>query len=222
MPRIARPVVPGQPHHVTQRGNRREPIVFTPGDWRGLRDILAEQCARRGVECWGYALMPNHYHLILVPRDADGLARALGEAHRRYAGYINARAGWTGHLFQGRFGSVAMDEPHLRAAALYLAYNPVRARLCERPAQWRYASTRAHLRGKDDPLVRVGPLLEGVGDFAAFLGEGEDIAASDRLRAGETTGRPVGERDWIAGLERILGRPLARRAPGRKAQVRGG
>lgn len=222
MPRLARIAIPNLPHHVTQRGNRREPIFFQPHDWRYYRDWLGEECARRGVECWAYCLMPNHVHLVLVPRDGEGLSAALGCAHRRYAGFVNARAGWTGHLFQGRFGCVPMDEAHLRAAALYVAWNPVRARLVDRPSAWRYASTRARLEGRNDALLTSAPLLARVGDFAAFLAEGEDVCASDVLRARETTGRPLGATDWIAGLERVLGRPLARRAPGRKrAQTRG-
>ena len=67
--------------------------------------------------------MPNHAHLILVPETAEGLARALGETHRQYTGFVNARARWTGHLFQGRFSSVALDEEHLMLAARYVALN---------------------------------------------------------------------------------------------------
>lgn len=61
--------------------------------------------------------MPNHVHLILVPADAEALAAALGEAHKRYTAAINNRHGWRGHLCQGRFRSFAMDELHLFAAA---------------------------------------------------------------------------------------------------------
>jgi putative transposase len=77
------------------------------------RDLLAEQVGKAGVEVWGYCLMPNHVHLILRPEQADGLGRAVGEAHRRYTNFINARGRWTGHLFQSRFASVAMDQSHL-------------------------------------------------------------------------------------------------------------
>jgi len=69
-----------------------------------------QSCRSNGVEVWSYCLMPNHVHLILVPSDETGLPRAVGEAHRRYSAYINARLRVTGHLFQGRFGCVAMDE----------------------------------------------------------------------------------------------------------------
>ena len=84
MARLARVIVPGLPHHVTQRGNRREPIFFEDGDQEVYRDLLAEQARKAGVEVWAYCLMPNHVHLILTPATADGLGRAVGEAHRRY------------------------------------------------------------------------------------------------------------------------------------------
>ena len=111
MARFARAVAPGVPHHVTQRGNRREPIFCEDGDRAIYCAILAGETRKAGVEVWAYCLMPNHVHLILTPSDQTGLGRAMGEAHRRYTGFINARAGWTGRLFQGRYASVVMDEP---------------------------------------------------------------------------------------------------------------
>ena len=96
MTRLARLVVPGLPHHVTQRGNRREVIFFEDGDQEIYRDLLAEQARKAQVEVWAYCLMPNHVHLILAPRTADGLGRAVGEAHRRYTNFVNARGRWTG------------------------------------------------------------------------------------------------------------------------------
>src|ERR1700751_4398403 len=124
MARIARVVVPGLPHHVTQRGNRREPVFFGAGDYQLYRQLIAAAARRAGAEIWAFFLMPNPVHLIVTPADADGLRAAFAEAHRRYTGAINARFRWTGHLFQGRFGAVVMDEAHLLAAARYLALNP--------------------------------------------------------------------------------------------------
>src|SRR6266705_933483 len=85
MARLARIVVPGCPHHVTARGNRREPIFFADGDQDIYRDLLAEQMRKASVEVWAYCLMPNHVHLILCPAKEDGLALALGAAHRRWS-----------------------------------------------------------------------------------------------------------------------------------------
>ncbi|HEY3812906.1 MAG TPA: transposase [Caulobacteraceae bacterium] len=216
MARLARVVVPDLPHHVTQRGNRREPIFFADGDQEIYRRVLAKQCRERGVAVWAYCLMPNHVHLVLVPSDARGLGLAVGEAHRRYTAFINAREGWTGHLFQSRFASVVMDEAHLFAAARYVAMNPVRARLVSRPQDWPWSSARAHLAGRDDQLVTVAPLLDRIDDFSAFLREAEDAAAVSALRASEHTGRPLGDKGFIGRLEAVVGRKLVRGKPGPK------
>jgi len=216
MARIARIVVAGIPHHVTARGNRREPIFFEDGDQDLYCDLLAEQCRKAGVEVWAYCLMPNHVHLILCPQTEDGMANALGAAHRRWANFVNARGRWRGHLFDGRFASVAMDEGHLAAAVRYVALNPVRARLAATADVWPWSSTRAHLTGEDDGLVNVHPVLERFPQFAELIAVDGDETGFAALRASESTGRPLGSADFIAGLERVLGRPIARRAPGRK------
>jgi putative transposase len=216
MVRLARVVVPGIPHHVTQRGNRREPIFFTDGDRRFYRALLGEQARRYGVAVWAYCLMPNHVHLILTPSDETGLARAIGETHRRYANFINVRNGWSGHLFQNRFSSVAMDEDHLIAAVRYVSLNPVRARLVARAEDWAWSSVNAHLAERDDDLVSVAPVLDRIEGFAALLETAADDPAFKPLRAAENTGRPVGSDEFIAVLERRLDRPLAKRPPGRK------
>jgi putative transposase len=195
--RLARVVVPGFPHHVTQRGNRRERVFFAAGDYSLYRDILAERCRRASVEVWAYCLMPNHVHLVMVPQASDGLARAIGEAHRQYTGFINARARTTGHLFQGRFSSVVMDEDHLMAAARYVALNPVRAGLVAIAADWPWSSLPAHLLGRDDGLVRVAPLNERLGRIDALIDIEPDPEAVGRLRAAEALdGRSGRPRSW--------------------------
>lgn len=215
MARLARVVVPGLPHHVTQRGNRREPIFLEDGDQEVYIRLLAERARKAGVEIWAYCLMPNHVHLIMVPRTPDGLRAAIAEAHRRYTRFVNERAGLTGHLFQGRFASVVMDEDHLLAAARYVALNPVRARLVKRAEAWPWSSVAAHLAGRDDRLVTVRPLLDRIPDFAAMLRTNADDPAFEPLRAAERTGRPLGSRAFIARLERKLMRDLAPRKRGR-------
>jgi putative transposase len=216
MPRLPRLVLPDVPYHVTQRGNRRERTFLEDGDYAVYRDLLAEAARRAGSRIWSSCLMPNHVHLIVVPADADGLRRTFADAHRRYSGFINARHRWTGHLWQGRYGAVAMDEAHLAAAARYVALNPVRARLVDSAGDWPWSSARAHLAGEDDELVEVGPLLERCGDFASFLGAEEDQQATRALRASEISGRPVGSEEWLAALEARSGRSLAHKKRGPK------
>lgn len=146
MARLPRLVLPGIPHHVTQRGNRRERTFFEDGDYSLYLDLLSDASRRSGVEIWSYCLMPNHVHIIAVPSDEDGLRRTFRYVHRHYTGFINARMRTTGHLWQGRFSSVAMDEGHLVAALRYVALNPVRARLVAHATDWPWARTRARTR----------------------------------------------------------------------------
>ena len=84
-------MVPGAPHHVVQRGNRRMKTFFSDEDYEAYLSLLAEWCGRYDVEVLAYCLMPNHVHLILVPPSKDGLCRAIGEAHRPSAGESGAR-----------------------------------------------------------------------------------------------------------------------------------
>lgn len=217
MARLARTVFEGVPHHVTQRGNGRAQTFFSDADYQLYRDLLAENAARAKVEVWGWVLMPNHVHLILVPSDPDGLRRCLAPTHRRYAGVIHAREKRTGHFWQGRFGCVAMDEAHLGAALRYVALNPVRARLVERAADWPWSSLHACIDpGQSDGLTRTEPVLSRYPDFAAMVADGEDEAMSLNLRRAETIGRPVGEAEFLQDLERRSGRSLSPAKRGRK------
>jgi putative transposase len=204
MARLARMIIPGVPHHVTQRGNRRERIFFEDGDHEVYLDLMAMQLKRCAVECWSYCLMPNHVHFILTPTNESGLARVVGEAHRRYTAFVGALGRWTGHLFQGRFGSVAMDEDHLMSAFRYVALNPVKATLVNKAQDWPWSSTQAHLAGAGTQYVTVEPALSRIGDFAAFLDRApEDDPAWASVLKAEVVGRPVGAKEWIAELERV-------------------
>jgi len=220
MARLSRIVVPDLPHHVTQRGNRRQPLFAAPGDYALYRDLLAERCQANGVACWAYCLMPNHVHLILVPSRPDGLAKAVGEAHRRFTAFANARARVTGHLFQGRFTSRAMDEAHLVAAARYLALNPVAAGLVANAADWRASSVPAHLAGRDDGLVAVAPLLSRIPRFAdLFEPWPEEATARLWFEAGAAAGRPLGDEGFLTAIEARLGRAVRPRKRGPKPRV---
>jgi putative transposase len=215
MPRSARIVVPGLPHHVTQRGNRRLSTFFEEGDYALYRHLLREECARAGTRIWAWCLMPNHVHLILVPAREDGLRVTLGEAHRRYTKTINEREGWRGHLWQGRFASFAMDEPWLVACARYVELNPVRAGLVARPEQWRWSSARAHLGLAADGLTEPQPLLDRVPDWRALLEDARGEEEREAIRTRERSGYPLGAPAFLDQLRAALGNPLLPRPRGR-------
>ncbi len=216
MARLARVVVPGYPHHVTQRGNRRQATFFCDEDYEIYLGLMAHWCAQWKVEVWAYCLMPNHVHLILVPESEEGLYRALGEAHRRYTRHVNFREGWRGHLWQGRFASFVMEEAYLRAAVRYVERNPVRAQLVREPGRYRWSSAKAHLSGEDDGLVKVRPLLERYGDWRKVLSK--DTGKEESLevfRRYERTGRVLGSEGFVTKVVRLVGREVRPGKPGR-------
>jgi putative transposase len=217
MARIARIVIPGLPHHITQRGNRRAQVFLDDSDYALYRDLVFDAAERAQCEIWAWCLMPNHTHLIVVPSDEDGLRRTFGDAHRRYTGYINARLRVTGHLWQSRFGSTVMDEPHFYEAVRYVSLNPVRAGLVERARDWAWSSVRDHLAGRDDRSFKAGPVLTRVGDFGKYLAEPfNEVEAFQKLRASELTGRPAAGVDWMEKMEQKTGKSMLPRKRGRK------
>ena len=221
MGQVARVIVPGYPHHVTQRGNRRQQTFFCEEDYRAYIDLMSEWGSKHGVDIWAYCLMPNHVHLIAVPQSIEGLARAIGEAHRRYTRRVNFREGWRGHLWQGRFASYVLDEAHLIAAARYVELNPVRARLVRDPGEYFWSSAAAHLAGQNDDLVLVAPLLGMVEDWSAFLAQETATEHVGLLRLHERTGKPLGSDEFIGHLEKTIGRSLRRKRPGPKRTIEG-
>lgn len=215
MARIARVIAPGYPHHVTQRGNRRQQVFFCDEDYLAYIELMAEWCQAYKVAIWAWCLMFNHVHLIAVPTTENGLARAIGEAHRRYTRRINFRQKWRGHLWQERFASFPLDEPYLLATARYIEMNPVAANLVSDPGDYPWSSARAHLAGEDDKLMQAAPLLSMVPNWSGFL----QLTSPDEialLQRHERTGRPLGSESFLDTLEADLSRPLRPQKPGPK------
>lgn len=224
MARHARVVIPGTPHHVTQRGNRRQQTFFSDADYIAYLHLAAEAFAEAGVEVWAYSLMPNHVHLIAAPSRPEALAEAVGATHLSYTRQINRRKRWTGYLWQGRFASFPMDEDYLMTCARYVlmtcaryvGLNPVRAGLTVRAIDWPWSSVRAHVEGRPDPLLTPGPLGARLG---AAMGGFFDLDVADEarraLRRASTTGRPLGAAAWVKALETSTGRALTAPAMGR-------
>lgn len=176
MPRRARLVVPGIPHHITQRGHERRAIFRVDADRRRYLDLLTHACRHHGVRCLAWCLMGNHLHLILVPPAPDALRAVLALTHARYTAAFHAEHGTDGRLFQGRFGSVPMSDAHWVAGVRYVELNPVRAGLCRRAEEWPWSSARAHIAGEADGLTDVAALGRWIGNWRAFLADGAEAA----------------------------------------------
>ncbi len=127
MARLARVILPGYPHYITQRGNRRQDVFFREEDYLHYLELLKRWCGEENLEIWSYCPMTNHVHFIVTPRKTSNLSRAIGETHRRYTRMINFRENWRGYLWQGRFASFPMDKQYLLKAAANVELNPVKA-----------------------------------------------------------------------------------------------
>ncbi|OGQ04260.1 MAG: transposase [Deltaproteobacteria bacterium RIFCSPLOWO2_01_FULL_45_74] len=217
MGRLARIVIDGCPHHVIQRGNRRQNVFFNDDDKEEYLRLIAKHTKIENLEIWAYCLMDNHVHLIVVPNGQESLARGVGETHRRYTRYVNFREGWRGYLWQGRFQSYPMDERHLFMAIRYIERNPVRAGIVRRAEDYRWSSAKAHVYSLEDPLLtHRANLLQMVGDWASYLSNGDSDEEKGLFRKSARTGRPLGNDEFIEKLERITGRTLRKQKSGPK------
>jgi len=219
MARLARLVVPGYPHHITQRGVRSMDIFSDDADRHNYLQFLSEEAEQYGVEFMGWCLMTNHVHLIALPDKEDSLSRAIGQAHKRYTRMKNFREGVRGYLFQGRFNSCVLDEKHLLAAGRYVERNPVAAGMTKAPCEYTWSSARYHCHlVESDPLVRERRLPEMVAGWAGYIEETDETMERD-IRKKTRTGRPAGDEGFVFQLETLVGRRLRLRTPGRQKKL---
>jgi putative transposase len=158
-------------------------------DFGEYRDILLRHL--RGIDLLIACLMPDHVHLVAVPRTADALARMLGETRRLFARHKGL--GPQG-LWRGRYQSCPLDEPHAKAALAYVSFNPVRAGLARDPEEWPWLIGATH---PDGPA---------------------DERHIEAIRRSTRTGRPAGDADFYARIEYELGRSLRPKKRGRKTR----
>lgn len=212
MPRFRRLVVTNYPHHVTQRGVRKQTTFFDDRDYQSYLKLALELKEQFSIELWAYCLMPNHIHAIAVPREDGVLSRYFATLHRRYARGTNAKYDWRGHLWQERFYSVVMDEPHVLAAMRYVELNPVRAGLTTTAQDWPWSSARGNLELASDPLIdkksAEHPLIS---DWREYLSEPGVEGELEQLRRLTRVGRPDGEPSFIDAVEALTGRSVRKR-----------
>ena len=205
MPRIARIVIPGCPHHIIQRGNRKQLVFFSDADRILYLKLLRIQAERAGIEILAYCLMDNHIHIVSIPRSKNSFIEGLAEVHRKFTTIINIREDWRGYLWQGRFLSYPLDEAHCFAAIRYVENNPVRAGLVSQAEDYPWSSARAHVRGTPDPILMLHSKLVKVENWKKFLGDPVDEKTLAMIRKHEKTGRPLGGDLFLAKIENMTG-----------------
>lgn len=217
MPRIARIVIPGLPHHIIQRGNRRQQVFFTDEDREVYLRLVSIFTKKENINVWAYSLMDNHTHLVVVPSTKDCLAKAFGEIHKLYAKRINSRNDWKGHLWQERFISVPMDNAHTMTTVRYVEKNAVRAGIVSKAEDYKWSSAKAHIYGLKDPLLSGDNAIKAeIGDWKSYLRESNDKETLERIRDCSKSGLPLGDDSFIDHLEKITGRILRKKKRGPK------
>jgi putative transposase len=169
MPRKPREEFPGAVHHVYARGNRKQVIYVDDDDRAVYLRLLGEVVVRQRWCCLAYCLMKNHVHLLVETPEAN-LGTGIQRLHGLHAQRFNKRHKHSGHLFQGRFGSVVVKtDEQLWAVVRYIALNPVEAGLCRDAAEWRWGGHAAMIGGRAAPPWLDVPRL--LGYFGAAGGE---------------------------------------------------
>jgi putative transposase len=197
MPRAARIVIPDVPHHIIQRGNRRQDVFFSDEDMLFYLRLLLNWSQITELSIWAYCLMRNHIHCVAVPLHKTSLSRCFAEVHKRYAQVVNERHGWQGHLWQERFHSYPMDEAYKLRAMRYIELNPLRAGIADDPLSYPWSSARAHVLNEWDPLLSGNPTGMTGEDWSRFLAEGLIEAEYDLFRSHTRTERPLGGEDFL-------------------------
>jgi putative transposase len=222
MPRTARCVIPGTPHHVVARGVNRHQLFATGFEKERYLKRFALIAEEEGVLVHGYCIMNNHVHWLVTPKRANSLARLFQRLHTWWAMYYNRKYGRSGHLFQNRYHSTPIESGEYYWTALrYIELNPRRANLCRSLEDWEYSSAREHLTGKKDPFIQ---LIENAwrrrftrSGWRAFLNDSAPEQEA-QLRRSLKGNRPCGSTRWIRKLEKKRNAHFAfQRAPARPA-----
>ena len=216
MAKFARIVIPGCPHHIIKRGNRRQIVFFSDNDKKTYYDLLKRETAKAGIAVWTYCLMDNHVHLIAVPEKENSLAKGIGRVSRNYSLLINIRNDWEGHLWQHRFDSYPLGETHVYSAVRYIERNPVRAGIVDRAEDYYWSSARSHVLREKDELLSDFYLMSEIPDWAFYLKEETDESDRKLFKSHARTGKPLGNDKFIDRLEKMTGRSIKKKKPGPK------
>jgi len=213
MPRIARVVAVGLPHHITQKGNYRQDVFLDADDRSLYLTWIQEYSLKYKLSILAYCLMRNHVHFIAIPFKADSLAKTFNTVHMRYSQYFNKKLRQRGHLWQGRFYSCVLDESHLMFAARYIERNPVRAGIVKEPWLWPWSSAAAHTIEKEaNDSIKLGDLFNfmdiSYDSWKRYIDSIDEIDFLQHIRKHTFTGRPLGKPAFIEKLQQESGRRL--------------
>ena len=209
MPRKARIVIPGLPHHVTQRGNYKQSIFESRRDYVKYLYLMKERSIKYKVDIISYCLMKNHVHFVVVPDKQDSCARLFRDVHAFYSRYKHSNRDKKGHLWQGRYYSCVMSDSHLYQAIRYVEMNPVRAGIVRYPGEYFWSSAREHLGMESNPVLRTkniefyGKKLVSSENWYSYLNQKDDNLVR-QIRKMTKSGKVLGDDDFVSFIERRM------------------
>jgi putative transposase len=217
MPRIARIVGVGYPHHIIQRGNNRERVFIDPTDYEKYLSFLLQYSREKEVAVFAYCLMPNHVHLLVKPSEQEALSKMMQGITLCYSKYFNGENGRTGRLWECRYHSTVIDgDSYLWTVSKYIENNPVRAGMVKRPEDYPYSSAKTHILGSKDPLLKEPLFDKGeLNEYKGFIRSEQDKKITEEIRKQTRLGKPLGDGGFLNTLSEKLGRSLSFRPRGR-------
>jgi len=220
MARIARVIAVGYPHHITQRGNNRQIVFNDNEDRKKYLSLIKQYSQEYKISTLCYCLMPNHVHFISIPHKENSLAKAFNFAHMRYSQYFNKKTSSCGHLWQSRFYSCVLDEPHLIMAARYIERNPVRAKMVKKAWEWKWSSAAYNIGNKPKDAIVDNLLAEYTGlrkqHWREILIDRDNEAFVKQIKIQTAKGLPLGQNKFVIMLEEKLNRKLKAEPRGRR------
>lgn len=217
MPRIARIVAIGFPHHIVQRGNNKEKVFLDKNDYKTYLFLLEKYSVNKNVIVLAYCLMPNHVHLILKPGEEKTLFKTMQGVALCYTQYFNRKYNRTGRLWECRYHSTVIDEEkYLWAVCRYVEKNPVRAGIARSPKSYAYSSARAHILEESNTLLKEALFDEDeLSNYKRFMSAREIKREVANIRKKTKLGQPLGDRKFVNILSEKLGRKLTFKPKGR-------
>jgi putative transposase len=219
MGRPLRTAVADQIYHVLNRANARVPLFLDAADYDAFERVLGQACARFTMRLLAYCLMPNHWHLVLWPRQNGDLSRFMAWLTLTHTQrwHQQRQSVGEGHVYQGRFKSfLVQNDEHLFTVYRYVERNALRAKLVKRAEDWRWGSLwwRKRSDGNLAPFLSESPLTLP-SQWVEWVNEPQADEALCRVRQSVRRGQPFGAEGWVAKMVEQLGLQATMRSPGR-------
>ena len=205
MPRIARGLADGLIFHVLNRGNNKQKVFHKDQDYVAFLKAVTEVKYKYPIAILAYCLMPNHFHFVLVPHQADYLSKFMQLLMTKHVRRYHQHYETSGHIWQGRYKSfIIQEDEHLITILRYVESNPVRAGLVSTAKDWKWSNHRERLSINAVKIID-NPPLELPRDWAKFVDGPITVQELKKIHRSLNRQSPFGDDEWQIKISRALG-----------------